>query len=267
MSKDVKDTGMMLKIGHLYPTLMSVAADRGNLFSIEKRCQWRGIGVEVERIYVKQTPDFSKYDLILFHGGADREMELASRDIQAKAPSLREAVEGNTAVLCVCAGFQLLGHYYKPFQGPELKGVGVLDMYTEGGSTRFMTHMALECDLDEQGKKVLVGYENHSGRTYLGEKAKPLGKVLAGWGNNGKDNGEGATYKNVFGTYLHGPVLPKNPWFTDLLIQRALEKRYGKIELAPLDDSVENAAHDAALKLAQDFKGTMSAIDATPWKR
>src|SRR6266852_964132 len=170
-----KDTGMILKIGHLYPTLMSVAADRGNLFSIQKRCQWRGIATEVEQIYVRQTPDFTKYDLILFHGGADREMELASRDIQAK--------------------------------------------------------------------------------------------VLVGWGNNGKDGFEAARYRYVFGTYLHGPVLPKNPWFTDYLIQLALERRYGKVELAPLDDTIENAAHDAALQLAMEFKGTLSAIEATPWKR
>src|SRR5438128_2432720 len=267
MNEQIQDTGMVLKIGHLYPTLMSVAADRGNLFSIERRCKWRGIATEVEQIYVKQTPDFTKYDLILFHGGADREMELASRDIQAKASSLIEAAESNTVFLSVCAGFQLLGHYYKPFQGPELRGVGLLDLYTEGGKTRFMTHMALECNFEQTGKQVMVGYENHSGRTYLGAKAQPLGKVLAGWGNNGKDGGEGARYKNVFGTYLHGPVLPKNPWFTDLLIQRGLEKRYGKVELTPLNDKEENAAHDAALKLAYQFKGTVSAIDATPWKR
>jgi CobQ-like glutamine amidotransferase family enzyme len=262
-----KETGMVLKIGHLYPTLMSVAADRGNLFSIQKRCQWRGIATEVEQIFVKQTPDFTRYDIILIHGAADREMEIASRDIQLKASSLHEAAEAGTVFLSVCAGFQLLGHYYKPFQGPELKGVGLLDLYTEGGSTRFMTHMALECDFAETGKKVLVGYENHSGRTYLGPKAQPLGKVLAGWGNNGKDGYEGAQYKNVFGTYLHGPVLPKNPWFTDLLIQRALERRYGKVGLETLEDSIENEAHDAALKLAMEFKGTMSAIEATPWKR
>jgi CobQ-like glutamine amidotransferase family enzyme len=130
-----------------------------------------------------------------------------------------------------------------------------------------MTHMALECYFEQTGKQVLVGYENHSGRTYLGPKAQPLGKVLAGWGNNGKGSFEGARYKNVFGTYLHGPVLPKNPWFTDLLIQLALERRYGKIELAPLDDTTEQAAHDTALNLAMQFKGTMSAIEATPWKR
>ncbi len=267
MSEEVKDTGMVLKIAHLYPTLMSVAADRGNLFAVEKRCKWRGIATEVDQIFVKQTPDFTKYDLLLFHGGADREMELASRDIQLKALSLHEAAEANTVFLSVCAGYQLLGHYYKPFQGPELKGAGLLDLYTEAGNTRFMTHMALECEFEQTGLKVLVGYENHSGRTFLGTNTKPLGRVLAGWGNNGQSGFEGAVYKNVFGTYLHGPVLPKNPWFTDLLIQRALERRYGKVELAPLDDSTENAAHTAALKLAMEFKGTMSAIEATPWKR
>jgi len=267
MSDEVQDTGMTLKIGHLYPTLMSVAADRGNLYAIRKRCEWRGIATEVEEIYVKQTPDFTQFDLLLIHGAADREMELASRDIQLKAAGLIEAAEANVTFLSVCAGFQLLGHYYKPSTGPELKGVGLLDLYTEGGSTRFMTHMAMQCDLEGVGKQVLVGYENHSGRTWLGDNAQPLGKVIVGWGNNGKDGFEGARYKNVYGTYLHGPVLPKNPWFTDYLIQRALERRYGKVELKPLDDTAENVAHDTALKLAMEFKGTMSAIEATPWKR
>ncbi|GCE48938.1 hypothetical protein EI42_01451 [Thermosporothrix hazakensis] len=266
MSQQENGGRLVLKIAHLYPTLMCVAADRGNLFSIEKRCKWRGIATEVDPIYVKQTPDFTQYDLILFHGGADREMEIASQDIQAKAPSLREAAEAGTVFLSVCAGYQLLGHSYKPFEGPELKGVGLLDMHTEGSSERFMTHMALECDFGS-GKQILVGYENHSGRTYLGPKAKPLGRVLSGWGNNGKDGGEGAVYKNVFGTYLHGPLLPKNPWFTDFLIQRALERRYGKVELTPLDDTIESAAHNAALKLAEAYKGTVSAIEATHWKR
>src|SRR5438874_7433682 len=135
MSNEVQDTGMILKIGHLYPTLMSVAADRGNLFAIQKRCQWRGIATEVEQIYVKQTPDFTQYDLILIHGAADREMELASRDLQFKAASLQEAAEANVVFLSVCAGFQLLGHYYKPFKGPELPGIGLLDFHTEGGGT------------------------------------------------------------------------------------------------------------------------------------
>ncbi|HVU67149.1 MAG TPA: hypothetical protein VHD63_08475, partial [Ktedonobacteraceae bacterium] len=144
MSKPVKDTGMVLKICHLYPTLMSVAADRGNLFSIQKRCEWRGIKTEVDPVYVKQTPDFTQYDLILIHGAADREMELAARDIQFKAASLREAADANVVFLCVCAGFQLMGHYYQPAQGARLDGVGILDMYTQGGGERFMTHMAME---------------------------------------------------------------------------------------------------------------------------
>src|SRR5690242_10232054 len=266
MGERIQETGMVLKIGHLYPTLMSVAADRGNLFAIERRCKWRGIATEVEQIYVKQTPDFTRYDLILFHGGADREMTVASQDIQLKASSLREAAESNTVFLAVCAGYQLLGHYYKPFQGPELKGVGLLDLYTEGSKSRFMTHMALVCDFEKTGKKILVGYENHSGRTYLSSNIRPLGKVMAGWGNNGEDGTEGAYYKNIFGTYLHGPVLPKNPWFTDFLIQRALERRYGDVKLTPLDDSTEEKAHDTALKLAMEFKGTVSAIEATAWR-
>src|SRR5260370_24373513 len=174
MSEQVQDTGMVLKIGHLYPTLKSVAADRGNLYSIQKRCKWRGIATEVEQIFVKQTPDFTRYDLVLFHGGDDGEMELAARDIQTKAPSIREAAESNTVILSVCAGYQLLGQYYKPFQGPELKGVGLFDLYTEAGSTRFMTHMALECEFEGTGLKILVGYENHSGRTYLRQLARLL---------------------------------------------------------------------------------------------
>jgi CobQ-like glutamine amidotransferase family enzyme len=267
MNELIKDTGMVLKICHLYPTLMSVAADRGNLFSIQKRCAWRGIKTEVDPVYVKQTPDFTQYDLILIHGAADREMELASRDIQFKAASLREAAEANVVFLCVCAGFQLMGHYYQPAQGERLTGVGILDLYTQGGGERFMTHMAMECKFSYNGQNVLVGYENHSGRTYLGKGLEPLGKVLVGWGNNGQDGGEGATYKNVFASYLHGPLLPKNSWFTDYLIARALERRYGPVELEPLDDEIEQAAHKAALDLAMKFKGTMSAIEAASWKK
>lgn len=267
MSGTSKNSDMVLKICHLYPTLMSVAADRGNLFSIQKRCEWRGIRTEVEPVYVKQTPNFMQYDLVLVHGAADREMELASRDIQHKAASLHAAAEADVVFLCVCAGFQLMGHYYQPSQGARLNGVGLLDLYTEGGNERFMTHMAMECKFNYNGQNVLVGYENHSGRTYLGAGMEPLGKVIVGWGNNGKDGGEGAVYKNVFASYLHGPLLPKNPWFTDCLIQRALERRYGPVELPALDDSIENAAHQAALDLAMKFKGTMSAIEAATWKK
>jgi lipid II isoglutaminyl synthase (glutamine-hydrolysing) len=262
---DVKD--MTLRICHLYPQLLSVAGDRGNLFSIQRRCDWRGIKTEVREVEVGEVIDFSQYDLILSHGGADREMQLASRDILLKGPALHDAVEAGSAFLAVCAAYQLLGHEYKPFVGDTLPGIGLLDLKTEGGSERFMTHLAMECDFTGQ-KQVMVGYENHSGRTYLGSNAQPMGKVMAGWGNNGKDGFEGAIYKHVYGTYLHGPVLPKNPWFTDYLIKVGLEHRYGApIELPALNSQAEEAAHAVAVKLAMQNKGKMSAIEATPWKR
>ncbi|HEU5367685.1 MAG TPA: hypothetical protein VFU69_04445 [Ktedonobacterales bacterium] len=258
---------MTLRICHLYPTLLSVAGDRGNLFSIQRRCDWRGIKTEVREVEVGEMVDFSQYDLILSHGGADREMQLASRDIAQKGQALRDAVEAGTAFLAVCAAYQLLGHEYKPFVGEPLPGIGLLDLRTEGSSERFMTHLAMECDFTGQ-KQVMVGFENHSGRTYLGPNAQPMGKVVAGWGNNGKDGYEGAMYKHVYGTYLHGPVLPKNPWFTDYLIKIGLEHRYGgPIDLPALDDQAEQAAHAVAVKLAMQNKGKMSAIEATTWKR
>jgi len=259
-------TAPMLRIAHLYPTLTSVAADRGNLFAIERRCEWRGIATQVEPVFVKQTPDFTKFDLILFHGAADREMGIAAEDIHHKADSLRAAAEAGVVFLAVCAGYQLLGHYYKPFKGPKLMGVGILDLHTDAGEVRFMTHMAAACAFPETGKQTLVGYENHSGRTYLGKGVQPLGMVTAGWGNNGEDGTEGAVYKNVFGTYSHGPVLPKNAWLADLLIQRALTRKYGEFTLKPLDDAAEDAAHSSSLRLAQEFKGTKSAIAAATWK-
>ena len=262
---ELKD--MTLRICHLYPSLLSVAGDRGNVFSIQRRCEWRGIKTEVREVEVDEMADFSAYDLIMSHGGADREMQLASRDIVKKGPALHAAVDNGSVFLAVCAAYQLLGHEYKPFVGETLQGIGLLDLRTEGGSERFMTHMAMECDFSGQ-KQVMVGYENHSGRTYLGPNAKPLGKVVAGWGNNGKDGFEGATNKHVYGTYLHGPVLPKNPWFTDYLIKTALEHRYGApIELPALDNQSEEAAHAAALKLAMQNKGKMSAIEAATWKK
>ncbi|HEY7349522.1 MAG TPA: hypothetical protein VH599_14495 [Ktedonobacterales bacterium] len=261
---DLKD--MTLRICHLYPSLLSVAGDRGNLFSIQRRCDWRGIKTEVREVEVGEMSDFSQYDLILSHGGADREMQLAARDLLKKGAALKDAVEAGSVFLAVCAAYQLLGHEYRPFRGDPLPGIGLLDLKTEGGSERFMTHLAMECDFSGQ-QQVMVGFENHSGRTYLGPDAKPLGKVVAGWGNNGRDGYEGAIYKHVYGTYLHGPVLPKNPWFTDYLIKVGLEHRYGgPIALSALDNKAEEAAHAAALKLALANKGKMSAIEATTWR-
>ena len=261
-------TPMTLRICHLYPTLLSVAGDRGNLFAIQRRCEWRGLRTEVTEVGVGQSADFSEFDLILFHGGQDKEMDVAARDLAAKAESIRDAVESDVVVLAVCAGYQLMGTYYQPFTGPRLDGAGAIDLRTEGGNTRFMNHIAVACDWPRTGRQTLVGFENHSGRTYLGPGVEPLGKVIAGSGNNGSDGGEGARYRQVYGTYLHGPVLPKNPWFTDHLTWQGLRHRYGDVApLAPLPDGAEERAHEAALKMAMRLKGKMTAMEATVWSR
>ncbi|HST89960.1 MAG TPA: hypothetical protein VLJ14_16425 [Ktedonobacterales bacterium] len=259
---------MTLRICHLYPTLLSIAGDRGNLMAIAKRAEWRGMRVEATEVGVGQHPDFTQFDLILFHGGQDKEMDVAARDLEGKAASLRDAVEQDVVVLAVCAGYQLLGRYYEPFKGPRLEGVGAIDLYTTGGGTRFMNHIALECDFTADGPHTLVGFENHSGRTYLGASVQPLGKLIAGSGNNGEDGGEGARYRQVYGTYLHGPVLPKNPWLTDHLTWMGLRHRYGDVEpLAPLPDGAEERAHRAALAMAMRSRGKMTALEATVWSR
>lgn len=168
-----------VRICHLYPSLFSVAGDRGNLFALTQRCAWRGIGCSVTEADVGEVPDFTQADLILMHGGQDREMTAAARDLAAKAGPLREAIEADAVVLAVCAGYQLLGQHYAPPSGPPIQGLGVLDAVTEGGPTRFIGHVAVECDLGGR-RRQLLGFENHSGRTYLGSGAKPLGHVLSG---------------------------------------------------------------------------------------
>lgn len=254
----------VIRVCHLYPRLLSVAGDRGNLLALTRRCTWRGIQSSVTEADVGVTPDFTQFDVILLHGGQDCEMRVAARDLEVKAGSLREAVEAGAVVLAVCAGYQLLGKHYAPAGAPPIAGIGVLDVVTEGGSTRFMSHIAVACDLGQGGKHSLVGFENHSGRTYLGSSAAPLGRVIAGSGNNGEDGSEGARYRDVYATYLHGPVLPKNPWLTDHLISRALLHRYGDAEMSfclpSLEDRAEAQAHAAALRLACRPPGRWRAV-------
>jgi lipid II isoglutaminyl synthase (glutamine-hydrolysing) len=253
---------MTVRICHLYPRLLSVAGDRGNLFALMQRCAWRGIRYSVTEADAGVVPDFAQSDLILLHGGQDREMTAAARDLAAKAGPLREAIEADAVVIAVCAGYQLLGRYYAPADGPRIPGLGVLDAVTAGGPTRFIGHVAVECDLGS-GSRELTGFENHSGRTYLGSGAKPLGRVLDGAGNNGEDGTEGARYREVYATYLHGPVLPKNPWLADHLLSRALAHRYQDFgPLAPLPDHVEAQAHAAALRLARRPAGRWRAAAA-----
>jgi len=254
-----------VRICHLYPALLNIAGDRGNVIALQQRCRWRGVCVEVTDVTVGEMPDFTAFDLILFHGGQDREMDVAARDLSTKAPRLREAIAADVVVLAVCAGYQLMGRYYQPFKGPRLEGVGALDIHTEASSDRFMNHIAVECDFAGTSR-TLVGFENHSGRTILGPGVQPMGRVLAGGGNDGRDGREGARYRQVYGTYLHGPVLPKNPWFTDHLIWQGLRHRYGDVPpLAPLRDDAEERAHHAALRMALRSKGKLTALEATPW--
>jgi lipid II isoglutaminyl synthase (glutamine-hydrolysing) len=241
-----------VRICYLYPRLLSVAGDRGNLFALTQRCAWRGIRCSVTEADAGEIPDFVQSDLILMHGGQDREMTAAAQDLAAKAGPLREAIETGAVVLAVCAGYQLLGRYYAPSEGPPIQGLGVLDVITHAGPKRFIGHVAAECELSSGRRYQLAGFENHSGRTYLGSNAEPLGRLLAGAGNNGEDGTEGARYREVYATYLHGPVLPKNPWLADHLLSRALAHRYQDFgPLAPLTDYAESQAQAAALRLAR----------------
>jgi CobQ-like glutamine amidotransferase family enzyme len=252
-----------VRICHLYPRLLSVAGDRGNLLALTQRCAWRGIRYRVTEADVGEVPDFTQSDLILVHGGQDREMTAASRDLAAKAGPLRDAIESGAVVLAVCAGYQLLGRYYAPPEGEPIPGLGVLDVATEGGPTRFIGHVAAACDLGSGQQHYLTGFENHSGRTYLGHGARPLGQVLAGAGNNGEDRTEGARYREVYATYLHGPVLPKNPWLADHLLSRALAHRYQDVDpLAPLPDQAEARASAAAFRLARRTSGPAGGLRA-----
>ena len=210
------------------------------------------------------TPDFRRFDIVLFHGGQDVEMAVAAEDFARKTPSLRAAVEDGLVVFAVCAGLQLMGHRYISNAGEEMRGAGILDLETRGGPQRFMQHAACEVTIDGVTDTV-VGFENHSGLTVLGTGCEPFGKVVAGAGNNGRDGREGARYKNVFATYLHGPCLPKNPWLTDQLLRIAVGRAEGirpaRVVLSPLNDEAEARAHAMALAKAMANRGHRTALE------
>ena len=253
-----------LRIAHLYPSLLNVAGDGGNLIAIQRRAQWRGIPVEIVAVEKAETPDFRKFDIVLFHGGQDVEMAVAADDFAHKAPSLREAVDDGVVVFAVCAGLQLLGHRYVSNVGEEMVGAGILDLETRGGPQRFMQHAACEVTIDG-ATETIVGFENHSGLTTLGPGCEAFGKMIAGAGNNGRDGLEGARSRNVFATYLHGPCLPKNPWLTDQLIRIAVGRAEGvkpaRVVLAELNDELETRAHDVALAKAMANRGRRTALE------
>jgi len=250
-----------LRIAHLWPRLLNVAGDGGNLMAIESRSRWRGIRFETVAIETGDpVTDFTGFDIVLVHGGQDVEMLLVAKDLAARAPALREAADAGVVMLAVCAGLQLFGHVYAPSTGESMEGAHILDLETRAGSQRFMQHAACEVTIDGHTDTV-VGFENHSGVTELGPGLQPFGRVIAGAGNNGRDGLEGARRDNVFATYLHGPVLPKNPWLADVLVRIAFERRTGApVILAPLDDALEQRNHDVALAKALYNRGARTAV-------
>jgi len=250
-----------LVLGYLYPSVMSQYGDRGNVLTIMRRCQWRGIDVEVDNLEVGDRVDPRRVDLFLMGGGADTHQRLVCDDLlNVKGDDIRRAVDDGAAAFAVCAGYQLWGHYYRTATGHELPGLGVfdahtvhraaqtgtrLDTITKAGSVRAVGNLIVQW-----GSQVLVGFENHGGRTYLHSGAQPLGRILAGGGNNSEDGFEGCVYNNALGTYLHGPAFPKNPALADYLIEAALSRRYGSVALEQLDDARETSAQQRALQQA-----------------
>jgi CobQ-like glutamine amidotransferase family enzyme len=242
---------MELRILALYPEQMNIYADRGNIVFLRKRCEWRGIDFDYAAAGPGEAVDPSAHDLFYIGGGQDRDQRMVAADMVAsKREALASAVEGNAVVLAVCGGYQLLGRSYQ-LGDDELPGLGLADLETvrEPGE-RLIGNIAIEVDVGD-GPRLLAGFENHGGRTYLGDGAEPLGRVVKGFGNNGRDGREGVRRANLFGTYMHGPLLPKNAWLADHLIALALERRYGeRPQLEPLEDSFEAAAHESARRAA-----------------
>ncbi|MBQ2828433.1 MAG: glutamine amidotransferase [Clostridia bacterium] len=230
-----------LKICYLYPDVLNLFSDGGNITCIQKRLEWRNMKADVTRISLGEKLNVNDYDMFFIGGGQDFEQGVHLSDLMGeKASEIRKAVEDEKVFLAVDTGFELLGNYYKASNGTQYDLVGALNIHTETGKERFIGNFCFENE--EMGK--IVGFENHAGRTYLGDGVKPLGKVLSGNGNNGTDGTEGARYKNVFATYAHGAVLPKNPAFADFIIKTALERKYGReIELSVLDDTTEMNAN------------------------
>ncbi len=227
-----------LKLAHLYPQLLNIYGDMGNVLAIKKRCEWRGIDIEVDEINIGDKID--KHDIYFIGGGQDAQQIEVSQELQRHKRFLQDERDRMAVFLGICGGYQLMGHYYQPHNGDKLPGISIIDAYTVAGEKRFIGNVTAHTDLVEPD--TLVGFENHSGLTYLSGETTPIGKVLTGNGNNGKDKTEGARYKNAFGTYLHGSFLPKNPHFTDYLLELALG-----IKPEPLDDEIEYMAHNALI--------------------
>jgi lipid II isoglutaminyl synthase (glutamine-hydrolysing) len=244
-----------IRIGHLYPELMNIYADRGNIIALTRRAQWRGIECEVAAIELGAPLDPEAHDLLFMGGGQDREQRLVCDDFEhVKGSALKEAAEADVAILAICGGYQLMGRFYRDNDGNELPGVGLFPAYTvprEPGEPRLIGNVVVEAALPGLQGRTLVGFENHGGRTHLEEGCEPLGRVRVGGGNNGRDGTEGAVCRRAVGTYLHGSLLPKNPWLADLLLEWAMQRHEPGAKLVPLDDEIEGSAHRAAVARAE----------------
>lgn len=231
----------MLKICHLYPDVLNLYGDRGNVLCMQKRLEWRGIGCEISEHPLGEHRSLSEFDLYFIGGGQDFEQQLLLEDLRkGKGADICAAVADGKPFLCICGGYQLMGHHYEQVNGTCCDFLGAVDLYTVGAEERMIGNFAFETEFG-----AVVGFENHSGRTYLGEGVQPLGRVIEGFGNNGVDGTEGVRYKNVFGSYSHGPMLPKNPMLCDGILLEALRRKYGTAELSELPDLSEREAHDS----------------------
>lgn len=238
---------MELKICHLYPDALNLYGDRGNIICLKQRLIWRGIEVSIKEKPIGEQIKLSEYDLFFIGGGQDFEQQILLDDLKAgMGEEIKAAIADGKTFLSICGGYQMLGNCYKTWDGKTMGFIGAIDYETVGAKERYIGNFAFRCNEISGGSEV-IGFENHSGRTFLGNGVEPLGTVITGHGNNGEDGGEGVRYNNVFGTYCHGPILPKNPEFCDELLHTALVHKYGSAQLEPLDNAVEILAHDTAM--------------------
>jgi lipid II isoglutaminyl synthase (glutamine-hydrolysing) len=242
---------MELNICHLYPDLLNVYGDVGNILILKHRAEQRGIKVNIINTSLNDNFDAENTDILFFGGGQDFEQSIVSNDLKTiKKPSLQKYIEDEKVVIAICGGYQLLGKYYIAPNGEKIEGLGILDIYTEGGDTRFIGNTVI---YNEDFNETYVGFENHSGRTYT-NGLKPLGKCIHGYGNNGEDGNEGCIYKNTFCSYFHGSLLSKNPDLADRFLTLALSKKYGYITLEPINDDLELKAKEVIIKKLDNKK-------------
>jgi lipid II isoglutaminyl synthase (glutamine-hydrolysing) len=247
---------MKIVVGHLYPDYLNIYADRGNIAVLARRALWRGHELEVRTVSVGQPVEPGEHDLLYVGGGQDREQELVAEDLVAKGDGVRAAIGSGVALLAVCGGYQLMGRSYRDLQGADLPGIGVFPLETVAGDTRMIGDVLLECELEPGVVRTLAGFENHAGRTRLDPGAEALGRVVAGFGNDGESGYEGCRVGRAVGTYLHGPLLPRNPWFADWILAQALAHRLGEPpSFEPLPDELEQQAHAVSAARARSRGG------------